>query len=99
MKRFSKQPKLTVRTPVTVDVVHLCLRYSKDFCFSSFVSHSIAIGVDSGEQPGHVPPIIKLGGQNTFYPNNSEDSFLKILKTETREKEIKYCKKLIENSH
>src|SRR6218665_217473 len=25
-----------------------------------------AIGVDSGGQPGHAPPIIKMGGQNPF---------------------------------
>src|SRR6218665_1468602 len=41
MKRFAKQPKLTERTPVTVDVVRLCLLY-RFFCFSSFVLRSIA---------------------------------------------------------
>src|SRR6218665_385314 len=41
MKRFAKQPKLTERTPVTVDVVRLCLLY-RFFCFSSLVLRSIA---------------------------------------------------------
>src|SRR6218665_1235373 len=41
MKWFAKQPKLTVRTPVTVNVVHLLFTL-QIFCFSSFVLRSIA---------------------------------------------------------
>ena len=32
-----------------------------------FLRHAF-IGVDSGGQPGHAPPIIKMGGKPLFVP-------------------------------
>src|SRR6218665_3576895 len=29
---------------------------------------AISVGVDSGGQPGHAPPIIRMGGKNPFLP-------------------------------
>ena len=34
-----------------------------------------AIGVDSGGQPGHAPPIIKMGGGQICSPNNQRRIF------------------------
>jgi|SRR6218665_1657393 len=56
-----------------------------------------SIGVDSGGSPG---TCTQPGwGKTTFLPpNNPEENFLKIVKREIRDKEIKYYQKLIENS-
>ena len=48
------------------------------------------MGVDSGVgSPGTCFPIIKLGAKPFLPPNNPEENFLKILKRETRDTEIK----------
>src|SRR6218665_823639 len=49
-------------------------------------------------QPGHVPPIIRLGAKPLFFiPIIQRRIFWKLLKREARDKEIKYYQKLIGN--
>src|SRR6218665_1187757 len=38
-------------------------------------SACINIGVDSGGQPGHAPPIIRMGGKPLFCPPNNQTRF------------------------
>jgi len=44
---------------------------SSEFSYSSF-SVAGPIGVDSVGQPGHAPPIIKMGGKTPFCPPNNQ---------------------------